>query len=114
MADANESLLESTGYSYSGIVDVVCNEKRGLELLREISSEFQKAQDALRKAEEDVARLTNKKGYIGGCFSLVAKAMKHDTKEPLIFPLEYSKGVVKVTFNEGMFIHERIEINVTQ
>jgi hypothetical protein len=78
-------LLESTGYSYSGISDII-NEQRELtkELLVDINNEYVNTREKINKLELELEELKNKRGLLVQSFIYAHQGLKL-IDEPLTF-----------------------------
>ena len=79
--------IEDTGYSYSGIADVILNENPAAtqELLRDLGQNFIKAVDEVNFLQEKLNKLQIQKSYLVSCFIYAHKALKLSSSDPLVF-----------------------------
>lgn len=104
------SLLEKTGYSYSGIADIIHNGGDTKALLQEI---YTKHKEAVRQVEELQKQLGRAEKVLSLCFTSFKhahKALKLGDK-PLTFEINEGKGLVVFEVDdEGDIDYKTIEL----
>ena len=92
-----ESLLESTGHSFSGISKIIYDEpEKTKELLLEIDNRYNNIINEQLELEKKLNQLKNKKSYIISDFNYLHKALKLNENESISF------------VNNGYFIEIKI------
>jgi hypothetical protein len=83
---SNDYTIESTGYSYSGIADILLNEGKGpsLELLSDLLTQFLAAKEECDKLESALAMANEQRKVLVSCFHYAHKALKLKAEEPLV------------------------------
>ena len=90
-----KDILSKTGYSYSGISDIIHNEPEKTEsLLHAINSEYLETKESIAKMEKELEALKLKKGLLVSSFLHAHKALKLGNT-PLCFIQEDKTIVVE-------------------
>lgn len=93
-------LLESTGYSWSGVHDIVHNEpEKTEELLMEIDVEYNAAKLQQIELEKQLERVKSKRGRMVSMFCHLHSALQLPAQEPLCF--ERDGFIIKVDVNSS-------------
>lgn len=73
------TLVEETGYSYSGVADVIHNEpEKAKDLLISINTEYQIAKMKQEELEKQLEKVRSQRSHLVSCFLYFMKAMKED------------------------------------
>jgi hypothetical protein len=102
-------LLEETGYSYSGISNIIHNEpEKAIFLITEIDKEYRFMQEQIAELEKELADARNKKALLVSTFIYAHKALKLG-ENPLCFLAGNNTIVVGVkdqnTIDYNIFRH---------
>jgi DNA-binding transcriptional MerR regulator len=82
---SRKRLLDETGYSYSGISDIVHNKpEHTQELLQEINAEYLSTKAKISELEQQLVSLKNNKAVVVSCFIHAHQSLKLGDK-PLCF-----------------------------
>ena len=104
-------LIEVTGYSYSGVSDLIRNsedpETEAYHLLSEVDREYNLIKAEIKRLEEKVNKKHTQLRFIVSMFLHVHKVM--ELKEDLVYQLKDKVVTVKL-LNEGSIEYSKIEL----
>jgi hypothetical protein len=83
----NIDLIEKTGYSYSGVSDLLQNEEDGvcLELLRQVDDAYLDAKNRQSDLEEELESIKRRRAYMVSMFLHVANCKNVGKGDELVF-----------------------------
>ena len=70
------SLIEKSGYSFSGIVDIIRNDDMGTEFLLELDDKYNTTKKKQAELEKELERVKNRRSNYVSCFANVIKVLK--------------------------------------
>lgn len=103
-------LLESTGYSWSGVHDIVSNvPEKTEELLMTIDAEYNAAKLQQIELEKQLERVKSKRGRVVSMFCHLHNALKIPTEEPLCFERDEFVVIVDVNHSDTEIVYDRFK-----
>lgn len=95
------TLLEKTGYSYSGISDIIHNEpEKTQHLLIELDNAYNAIIEKQAALEAQLAKVKTYKSTLVNCFVHAHLGMELDANKPLVFENAKNVVIVKIVNNK--------------
>jgi len=80
------TIVEETGYSYSGVSDLLREEpEKTMEFLNVLSNEFQTVQNKISEKKKELEKLESLQGMLTNCFIYAHKILIKDLNKELTF-----------------------------
>ena len=103
------TIVEETGYSYSGVSDLLREEpEKTKEFLNVLSNEFQTVQNEISEKKKELEKLESLQGMLTNCFIYAHKILIKDLNKELTFIIGNSCIVIEV-ISESKMKYARFE-----